>query len=239
MAAVLEPKCRISDLGRSRQAQVLRLGDAALPVGGAAHGPRAQLRDRRRPSSLQAHAGIPRPASHGLGLVRPASRKRRHQEQTRPALVDPREHRGHEAAAKHVRLQLRLGLRNVQLRAGLLSLEPVVLPAHVGERPRLSQAGHCELVPRLRHSAGQRAGRRRLLLAPRRHASRVARARPVVLPYDRLLGRTAPIVGRAGRRVARARVDDAAQLDRSLRRHGGGFLRQGHRPADSRVHDAG
>ena len=39
------------------------------------------------------------------------------------------QHRGHEAAASPLRLQLRLGPRSLHLRARILSLEPVVLPA--------------------------------------------------------------------------------------------------------------
>jgi leucyl-tRNA synthetase len=40
-----------------------------------------------------------------------------------------RQHRGHEAHPPPLRLQLRLGPRSLHLRAGILSLEPVVLPA--------------------------------------------------------------------------------------------------------------
>ena len=52
-------------------------------------------------------------------------------------------------------LRLRLGPRNLHLRAGVLPLEPVVLPEDVGARPRLPQAGAAELVPGMRHGAGQ------------------------------------------------------------------------------------
>ena len=62
-------------------------------------------------------------------------------------------------------LQLRLGSRSLHLRAGILPLEPVVLPEDARARPGLSQEGAGELVPGMRHRAGQRAGGRRLLLA--------------------------------------------------------------------------
>ena len=83
--------------------------------------------------------------------------------------------------APALRVQLRLGPRNVHLRAGVLPLESVVLPEDAGARPRLSQTLARELVPGMRHGARQRAGGRRLLLASRNHAGRAARHRAVVL----------------------------------------------------------
>ena len=63
------------------------------------------------------------------------------------------------------RLQLRLGSRSLHLRAGVLPLEPVVLPEDAGARPGVPQEVAGELVPGVRHGAGERAGGRRLLLA--------------------------------------------------------------------------
>ena len=97
-----------------------------------------------------------------------------------------------------------------------------------GARPGLPQEGAGELVPEVRHRAGQRAGGGRLLLAPRRHAGGAARARAVVparSPHyaDELLDGHR----RARRRLARARAHHAAQLDRPLRGRGGRFHARG------------
>ena len=62
-------------------------------------------------------------------------------------------------------MALRLGHRSHHLPARLLPLEPVVLSAHVREGAGLPQEEQGELVPGVRHRAGQRAGGRRLLLA--------------------------------------------------------------------------
>ena len=71
-------------------------------------------------------------------------------------------------------------LRNRHLRARILPLEPVVLPEDVRARPGLSQEGAGELVPGVRHRAGERAGGGRLLLASRIDAGGAARTRAVV-----------------------------------------------------------
>ena len=76
-------------------------------------------------------------------------------EQAAAARVDALQHREDEAHAPALRVLLRLGSRSHHLRAGLLSLEPVVLPAHAGEGPGLPQAGAGELVPAVRHRAGE------------------------------------------------------------------------------------
>ena len=117
-----------------------------------------------------------------------------------------------------LRLQLRLGPRSLHLRARILSLEPVVLPQDAGARPGLPQKGAGQLVSQMRHRAGQRAGGGRLLLASRDDARRTARAGTVVPQDHRLRRRTAGRHGATGRRLARARPHDAAQLDRPLGR---------------------
>ena len=122
-----------------------------------------------------------------------------------------------------LRFLLRLGPRGHHLRARILPLEPVVLPAHDGARPGLSQTGAGELVPAVRHRAGQRAGGGWLLLASRNHAGRTARARTMVPAHHRLCGRTAARHRATGRRMARARAHHAAQLDRPQRRRGSRF----------------
>ena len=73
------------------------------------------------------------------------------------------------AAMKRQMERLGLGYdwatRGDHLPAGVLPLEPVVLPADVRKGPGLSQKKQGQLVPGVRHRAGQRAGGRRLLLA--------------------------------------------------------------------------
>ena len=152
----------------------------------------------------------------------------------------PREWTLHNIAAmkathRRFALQLRLGPRGLHLRAGILPLEPVVLPAHAGARPGLPQEGAGQLVPQVRHRAGQRAGGGRLLLAARVHARRAARPRTVVPPHHRLRRRTAARYRQARRRLARARPHHAAQLDRPLRGRRGRFP-PGYRRAHARLH---
>ena len=87
------------------------------------------------------------------------------------------------------------------------------------EGPGLPQARQGELVFRVRHRAGQRAGAaQRMLLAARDHAGRAARTGAVVPAHHRLRRRT---VDRAGfdARLARARHRATAPLDRPQRRH--------------------
>ena len=108
----------------------------------------------------------------------------------------------------------RLVARVRHARAALLPLDAVDLPAPVRARPRLPQGGGGQLVPEGRDRARQRAGDRRPLRALR-HAGRGAPARAVVLPHHRL--RRPPARRPRDDRLARARRDDAAQLDRALR----------------------
>ena len=60
------------------------------------------------------------------------------------------QHRRHEAADEPPRAELRLAQRSDHLPAGLLPLEPVVLPADVRARPGVSQEEQGELVPAVR-----------------------------------------------------------------------------------------
>ena len=82
--------------------------------------------------------------------------------------------------------------------------------------PRLPRRGPGPVVPDRPDGARQRAGRRRALRALR-VAGRVAGPRAVVLPDHRLRRPPARRLRRA-RALARARGDDAAQLDRPLAR---------------------
>src|SRR5207245_5836864 len=93
-------------------------------------------------------------------------------------------HRGISESAATVRVQLRLAARDLDLRAGVLPLEPVVFPAHAGARAGVPQKEPGELVPEVLHGPCERASvARRLLLAARRYAGGIARDRTVV-PED-------------------------------------------------------
>ncbi len=101
---------------------------------------------------------------------------------------------------------------------GLLPLDAVDLPAPPRGGPRVPQERRRQVVPQGPDRARERAGHRRALRALR-HRGRGAHARPVVLQDHRL---RRPAARRPGARaVARARRDDAAQLDRALARRRG------------------
>src|SRR5882757_4612801 len=98
--------------------------------------------------------------------------------------MDQREHCGISARPEALWLQLRLAARDFHLRAGILPLEPVVLPAHAGARASLPQEEPRELVSQVLYGAGERASiARRLLLAARGHAGGITRDRTMV-PED-------------------------------------------------------
>ena len=182
------------------------------PSGQAPHGARAQLYDRRRAHPLPPHEGLQRAAADGLGRVRPARRERRDGERRAAGAVDLRQHRVHEAAAEVARLRDRLVARAGDLQAGVLPLEPVAVPAHAREGPRLQENRRGELGPGRPDGARQRAGDRRPRLA---HGRGRGEARdPDVLHGDHALRRGAARRPRATARLARAREDDAGQLDR-------------------------
>ena len=129
--------------------------------------------------------------------------------------------RGLQEGVPPPRLLVRLGARALNARALLLPLDPVDLPPAPGARPRVPRRGPVQLVPRRPDRARERAGDRRPLRALR-HPGRGPPARAVVLP-DHRLRRPPPRRPRLDR-LARAREDDAAQLDRPLPR------RRGHLP---------
>ena len=163
-----------------RAAEVLLPVHVPVPERPPAHGPRAQLHDRRRARALHAHAGMQRPAADGLGRLRPAGRERRDRERRAARAVDAREHRAHEGPAQVARLRHRLVARARDLRRRLLQVEPVAVPADAGTRHRLQDDRHGQLGPGGPDRACERAGDRRPRLAHGR-AGREARD-PDVLP---------------------------------------------------------
>jgi len=196
--------------------QVLLPVDVPLSVRPSAHGPRAQLHDRRRADPLCEDAGQECAAAHGLGCVRPAGRKRRHQEWRAAGEMDARQHRVHEGAAEIAGLRVRLVARDRDLRSVLLPLEPVAVPAHAREGHRVSQDRRRELGSGGPDRARQRAGDRRARLAHRRNRREARNSN--VLPRHHEVCRRVVRRSRETSRLARARQDDAGQLDRQVRR---------------------
>ena len=113
----------------------------------------------------------------------------------------------------------RLVARAGDARTVLLPLDAVDLPGAVPRGAGLPQGGGGQVVPERPDGAGQRAGGRGRALRALRRAGGSAPAGAVVPAHHRL--RRAA----AGRprldRLARARQDDAAQLDRAQRGRGG------------------
>ena len=102
--------------------------------------------------------------------------------------------------------------------------------------PRLSQGGARQLVPGRPDGARERAGDRRPLRALRRRG-RGQEPGAVVLQDHRLRRRAARRDGHA-RALARARADDAAQLDRPLGGRARGLPRRRIRRGAAGLHDA-
>ena len=208
--------------------------DAAVSLGPHPHGPRAQLRHRRRRGAPPMDEGDGRAASDGVGLLRDAGRERGDPAPDAPARMDREQHRRDARPAQEDGLRLRLEPRDRLPPPRLLPLEPVVLPQDVREGHRLPQPAPRELVPVLRHGAGQRAGRAGGVLALRQHR-RAERSRSVVLPHQPLR-RGAAARSRHDGRMARGRHRHAAQLDRAQRRAPSStFPRGGGRP-DPHLH---
>ena len=172
------------------EAEVLLPRDVRVSVGARARRPRPQLHHRRHRRAREAAAGLQRAASVRLGRLRPARRERRDQERHPSRDLDARQHRPHEGAAAAARHQLRVGARARDVPARLLPLEPVAVHQDVRARPRVSPPLDRQLVPELPDRAGQRAGRRRRLLALR-HAGHAEGSGAVVLPDHRLRRRSA------------------------------------------------
>ncbi len=235
---------RLSRGRELRPEEILLRVHAALSVGAAAHGTRAQLHDQRCHVPVPADEGLQLPDADGLGRVRPAGGKRRHQGRRRARQVDAREHCPHEAAVYSDGLGDRLVARIRRLRSGLLSLEPVVFPENAGAGNRVPQDPGRQLGPGGSDGACERAGDRRARMAHGR-AGREARD-PRLLPQDHRLRRGVARVPGQNARLARTRADDAGQLDRQERRrplrvsarHPRRARSPHRRRQDVRVHDA-
>ena len=211
MAGALDGGARVRGRDRFEPPEVLLPRDVRVPVRARARRARPQLHHRRHLRAHEAHARLQRPPSVRLGRVRPAGGERRDQDGHASRDVDARQHRPHEGAAPAPGHQLRLGARDRDLPARVLQVQPVDLPEDVRARPRVPQALDGQLVPGRQHGAGQRAGRRRRLLALR-HGRRAAFARAVVLQDHRVCRRAAG-GPRHAEGVARKSRRHAAELD--------------------------
>ncbi len=218
------------------RAQVLLPLHVPVPERAAAHGPRAQLHDRRRDRALHAHAGVQRAAADGLGRVRPAGRERRDGERRAAGEVDVRQHRLHEAAAAVARLRPRLEPRGHDLQARVLPLEPVAVPAHARAGHRVPQDGRRQLGPGRPDRARERTGHRR----PRLAHGRAVEKREIPMYYlgitryaEDLLGALDGLPGWP----ERVR-DDAGELDRQLRGRSRSSSRSRRRRHARHLHDA-
>ncbi len=140
---------------------------------------------------------------------------------------------------RRLRLQLRLVPRGLHLRARILPLEPVVLPPHARARPRLSQGSAAQLVPEVRHRAGQRAGGGDGCCW--RHEDTKVEQRAMQQWFLKITNYAEELLGdldEPRRRLAGARHHDAAQLDRPVRRRRGRLHRRKHRRQDPHLHHA-
>ena len=161
--------------GRHRRA-LLRARDAPVPVGRAAHGARQELHDGRRRDAVPAPERPSRDAPDGLRRLRPARRERRDQVGPPPGGVDAREHRGDPPADAAHGLVDRLEPRALDVRAGLLPLDAVDLPAPPRGGPGVSQERRRQVVPQGPDGARERAGDRRALRAVRHRGRGRARS---------------------------------------------------------------
>ena len=219
---------------RRLEAEVLRPGDAALPLGGTPRRPPQGVRGRRRDRPLPPPPRLRGDPPDGLRLLRPAGGEQRDQDRGAAARGDRALDRRLPPPVPRVGDLDRLVARAGDAHPRVLPLDPVDLPAPVRARPRLPRRGAGAVVPEGRHRARQRAGRRRPLRALR-DAGGAAQARAVVLPDHRV--RRAPARRlRPARVLARARDHDAAQLDRPLRGGRGRLSLRGAGPRLPRLH---
>ncbi len=220
---------------RPGQAEGLRPGHAALPLRRAARRPPQGLFGRRRDRPLPAPQRLRRPAADGLRLLRPARREPRDPHRRAPArLHRALDHQLPPAVPRLGHLD-RLEPRALHPLARVLPLDPVDLPAPLRGRPRLPDRGRRAVVSQGPDRARQRAGDRRPLRALR-DRGRAEEARAVVLPDHRLRRSPARRL-RSPRVLARARRDDAAQLDRPLRGRRGSLPVRGAGDRLPRLHD--
>ena len=120
-------------------------------------------------SGADAHArfmrmrGVQRATPYGVRRLRAERRERRHRARHPSGQVDHGQHRQDAAAISLNGGNLRLGPRARNVRARVLPVEPVDIPAVPEVRSGLPRLRARQLVPDRQHRAGQRAGRGRPL----------------------------------------------------------------------------
>ena len=221
---------------RSVDAQGVRPRDASLPLGRAPRRPPQELRDRRRAGARPPPPGLSGGPPDGLRRLRPAGREQRDQDRAAPARRNLGLDRRLPPRPSPLGSLDRLDPRVRHVRPRLLPVDPVDLPEDVRARARLPCRGAGPMVSRRPDRARKRAGDRRALRAlwiP----GRAAQPRAVVLPDHGIRG-PAPRRLRDARVLARARADDAAQLDRPLRGRRGHLPLRGPGHRLPRLHDS-
>ena len=236
MASTLGARGTLSCRRREREAEVLLDGDAALSVGRSPHRPRQELRVRRCGGTHDAHAGIQRASSDGVGRLRIAGRECGDRSRRRSGGLDRRKHPQYAPPDQADGHELRLVARSRDLQAGVLSLESVDIHAPLPRGPRVQARSAGELVPARPNRARQRTGRRRPMLAMR--ASRRAAKSLAMVPAHHGLCRPPVARPRPADRLARAYSHDATQLDRTQRRRDRSIRGRRTRRDHRSLHDA-
>ena len=143
--------------------EVVRADHVPLPVGRPPHRPLVRHVRRGRPRPLHADARVQRATPYGVRRLRAERRERRHRARHPSGQVDHGQHRQDAAAIPLNGGNLRLGPRARHVRARVLPVEPVDIPAVPEVRSGLPRLRARQLVPDRQHRAGQRAGRGRPL----------------------------------------------------------------------------
>ena len=214
---------------RRLEAEGLRAGDAALPLGRAPRRPPQVLRGRRRDRPLPPPPRLRGDPPDGLRRLRPAGREQRDQDRRAAARGDRALDRVLPPPVPRVGDLDRLVARARHPHARVLPLDPVDLPAALRARPRLPR-------PRRRSSGARRT--RRCSPTSRSSTAAASAAAPQVVQrnLEQWFFRITDYAERlladfdAARVLARARDHDAAQLDRPLRGRRGRLPLRGARP---------
>ena len=150
-----DPALYAAETAEAEKAEVLLPGDAAVPERAAAHGACAELCDWRCAGAVHVDDGAQCAPPDGLGCVWAAGGECGAQEQHASAGVDAREHCGDAKADAADGVELRLGDRGDDVSAGVLPVEPVVLPEDVRAGAGVPQEEQGELVSEVLHGAGE------------------------------------------------------------------------------------
>ncbi len=220
---------------RGPSTPVLRARHVLVPLGRPPHGSRGGVQRRGRGGAVRRDARPQRAPSDRLGRLRAPGRERRDQARDPPQGMDVREHRAAGALVPPDGDVVRLDPPDQHLRPRVLPVDPVVVPPAVRTRSGVPEERAGQLVPQGRDGPGERAGDQRRLRAVR-HAGRAQGPHPVVLQDHRL--RAAAARRHRAARLAGARDDDAAQLDRAFGGRGRHVRDRRDRRRRRGVHDA-